>query len=211
MPRVPWAVPDWHNAGAACRLFPELDRPEVTDPNEYVEIAPGIREHKVIAKAFNAWHNSKPGSPEERAAKIICGGCPVRFDCALGALERGEPHGIWGGLDRKDRTELAVKHGFPKPAVLPDHGTPARRKKHGCTCRPCKDAHALSEQMRREKQARLRAELSAWNRPLLVLTVAYRAGGRVARPGQLLLPLDVPAVRGALPEAPSESALPAAA
>lgn len=181
LPRVPWRVPEWHDSGA-CNLFDELD-----------------------------WIEAKKNSPQALACKLICAACPVRFDCALGALERGEPHGIWGGLDRRDRTELAAKHGFPKPSVLPDHGTPARRKKHGCVCRPCRDAHALYEQMRREKQARLRAELNAWNRPLLVLTVAYRAGGRVARPGQLLLPLDVPAVRGALPEVPAEPALPVAA
>lgn len=212
LPRVPWHVPDWHNDGAACRLFPELDRPEVLDPDEFVEYAPGIREHKVVSKAFNAWHNAKPGSPEEHAAKLICAACPVRFDCALGALERGEPHGIWGGLDRNDRTEIAKKHGFPKPAVLPDHGTNARRVKHGCDCGPCKKAHALYEQMRREKHARRRAELQTWGKPLLVLTVPYKAGGRIARPGQLLLPLDVPAVRGAEREPQTdEAASPAAA
>jgi hypothetical protein len=66
---------------------------------------------------------------------------------------------MWGGLDRKDRTEIAKEYGFPVPAVLPDHGTNARRVKHGCDCRPCKDAHALYERERRER-ARLRRQLA---------------------------------------------------
>lgn len=210
LPRIPYNVPDWHENGA-CKLFPELDRPEVVDPEVFVEYAPGVREHKVISKAFNAWHNAKPGSDEEHVAKLICGGCPVRFDCALGALERGEPHGIWGGLDRKDRTELAAKHGFPKPSVLPDHGTNARRVKHGCDCGPCKKAHALYEQMRREKKAKLRAELQTWGKPLLVLTVPFKAGRRIAGPGQYVLPLDLPAPKGAEPETPAEGHLAVAA
>lgn len=177
LPRVPWRVPDWHET-AACRLFPELD-----------------------------WVEAKPDTPEAFACTIVCAVCPVRFACAEGALKRGEPHGIWGGLDRADRKIVAKEYGFPKPSVLPEHGTNARRVKHGCDCGPCKDAHALYE---RERRAKKRAK-AAWAGPLLVLTLPYRAGGRVARPGQLLLPLDVPAVRGAEPETPNEPALPMAA
>jgi hypothetical protein len=182
LPRVPWSVPDWHENGA-CQLFDELD-----------------------------WIEAKPKSPQALACKLICAACPVRFDCALGALERGEPHGIWGGLDRKDRTEIAAEHGYPKPAVLPEHGTNARRVKHGCECRPCKDAHALYERMRRERTTRLREALDAWSGPQLVLVVPFKAGGRIARPGQYLLPFDLPTPAGAEREQPpTEAALPAAA
>ena len=30
-------------------------------------------------------------------AKLICGPCPLRAECLVGALARREPHGVWGG------------------------------------------------------------------------------------------------------------------
>ena len=30
-------------------------------------------------------------------AKTLCATCPARLDCLNGALERGEPWGVWGG------------------------------------------------------------------------------------------------------------------
>ncbi|GLZ34872.1 hypothetical protein Lesp02_70590 [Lentzea sp. NBRC 105346] len=182
LPRIPWRVPDWH-ADSACRLFPELD-----------------------------WVEAKPGSAQAFACRIVCAACPVRWQCAEDALKRGEPHGISGGLDKQDRKALAREYGFPPPTVLPDHGTNARRVKHGCDCVPCKAAHALYE---RERRARKRAR-AVWSGPLLVLVVPYKAGrGRIARPGQLLLPLDLPTPAGAerepVSEPVSEPALPAAA
>jgi WhiB family redox-sensing transcriptional regulator len=39
-------------------------------------------------------------------AKAICRGCLVWAECATYALERGERHGVWGGmapLERKQR------------------------------------------------------------------------------------------------------------
>jgi len=37
-------------------------------------------------------------SPEDvEFAKSLCTTCPVRLDCLNGALERGEPWGVWGG------------------------------------------------------------------------------------------------------------------
>jgi WhiB family transcriptional regulator, redox-sensing transcriptional regulator len=36
--------------------------------------------------------------PEDlRLAKALCGHCPVRTACLAGALQRGEPWGVWGG------------------------------------------------------------------------------------------------------------------
>ena len=32
-----------------------------------------------------------------RLAKALCEHCPVRDACLAGALERGEPWGVWGG------------------------------------------------------------------------------------------------------------------
>lgn len=176
LPRVPWRVPSWHEEGSACRLFPDLD-----------------------------WIEARKGSPQELAAKIVCSVCPVRKECATGALERGEPFGIWGGLDRKDRKALALEYGYPAPSVLPEHGTNARRVKHGCDCRPCKSAHALYESERRWR-ARRKAGADVWLSPLLILTAPVRIGRRVLGRGQYLLPLDLPKPRQAQPE-PSALAL----
>jgi len=36
--------------------------------------------------------------PEDlRLAKAMCGHCPARTACLAGALQRGEPWGVWGG------------------------------------------------------------------------------------------------------------------
>jgi WhiB family redox-sensing transcriptional regulator len=37
-------------------------------------------------------------TPEDvRRAKELCGVCPIRSACFAGALQRGEPYGVWGG------------------------------------------------------------------------------------------------------------------
>ncbi|OZM69903.1 hypothetical protein CFN78_28175 [Amycolatopsis antarctica] len=48
--------------------------------------------------------------PSEREltlrAKRVCQGCPVRTDCLPEALDNGYDHGVWGGLDERERREL---------------------------------------------------------------------------------------------------------
>lgn len=39
-------------------------------------------------------------------AKGYCRTCPVMHECLEDALERGEPHGVWGGLDENERRAL---------------------------------------------------------------------------------------------------------
>lgn len=41
------------------------------------------------------WFAETPADVEH--AKSLCGTCPVRAACLAGALERGEPWGVWGG------------------------------------------------------------------------------------------------------------------
>ncbi|MDJ0419068.1 WhiB family transcriptional regulator [Rhodococcus opacus] len=49
----------------------------------------------------------------ERAARAICGPCPVRQDCASHALTYQE-HGVWGGTTESDRNnERRVLRGGP--------------------------------------------------------------------------------------------------
>jgi hypothetical protein len=166
--RLPREVPDWHNRGL-CREFPDLSW-----------VHPG---------AVDSW--DRPSAVERRAAeyacRLVCSACPVRLLCAVDALERREPNGIWGGLDRADRKAIAARYGFLPPGDPPAHGTNSRRVKWGCDCPECKAAHALYESMRRE---RVRLERDLWRTPL-ILGVAVRIGRRRVLPGQLLLPLPI--------------------
>ena len=41
------------------------------------------------------WFSELPADLE--LAKAYCAPCPIRGCCLAGALERGEPHGVWGG------------------------------------------------------------------------------------------------------------------
>lgn len=41
------------------------------------------------------WFAESPAQLEQ--AKSYCSGCPVRDACLAGALDRGEPWGVWGG------------------------------------------------------------------------------------------------------------------
>ena len=42
----------------------------------------------------------------ERQAKRICSTCLVKDECLAAALNVGEPHGVWGGLNERERAEL---------------------------------------------------------------------------------------------------------
>jgi WhiB family redox-sensing transcriptional regulator len=55
----------------------------------------------------------KPGRyhAREARAKAICVRCPVRLQCLGYALQAGEDHGIWGGLNEIERSRLGGKRG----------------------------------------------------------------------------------------------------
>ncbi|MFJ4469504.1 WhiB family transcriptional regulator [Streptomyces sp. NPDC089424] len=43
-------------------------------------------------------------------AKALCRSCPVQMRCRTDALNRGEEHGVWGGLDENElRAVRAVR------------------------------------------------------------------------------------------------------
>lgn len=48
-------------------------------------------------------------------AKELCADCPVQRDCLSAALQRGEPHGVWGGQILIDGAVVAVKRGPGRP------------------------------------------------------------------------------------------------
>lgn len=53
---------------------------------------------------IDLWHT--PGSRSEEAAKAICRRCDVVTTCRTWALNRPEPHGVWGAMSESER--LAV-------------------------------------------------------------------------------------------------------
>lgn len=156
VPRVPRSVPDWHDDGA-CRQFDELD-----------------------------WVEAKPGSAEALACRAICAACPVQLECAIGALERRERWGIWGGLDYADRKAIAPVYGYEQPGDPPEHGERARYVKWHCRCPDCKRAHAGYE-FERRRRAQLKvvaveqAPPAAVVRPVRLDLAAYRRRTRRRR------------------------------
>ncbi|MGC5615330.1 WhiB family transcriptional regulator [Georgenia sp. Z1491] len=48
-------------------------------------------------------------------AKSRCAPCPLREACLAGAVERGEPWGVWGGEVFVDGVVVAVKRGRGRP------------------------------------------------------------------------------------------------
>lgn len=53
----------------------------------------------------------------EAAAKAVCGGCPVKTQCAEHALRVREPYGVWGGLSEDDREAIYRRGRRPLPVA----------------------------------------------------------------------------------------------
>ena len=45
----------------------------------------------------------------DRAAKLVCAGCPVRLECADYAVRAREPYGVWGGLSEDEREVIFAR------------------------------------------------------------------------------------------------------
>jgi WhiB family transcriptional regulator, redox-sensing transcriptional regulator len=50
----------------------------------------------------------------EAKAKMICARCPIREQCLTYALRNSIKHGIWGGLNREERTRERRRRS-PRP------------------------------------------------------------------------------------------------
>jgi WhiB family redox-sensing transcriptional regulator len=48
-------------------------------------------------------------------AQLLCAGCPVAELCLAGAVERREPHGVWGGRIFVDGIVVSHKRGRGRP------------------------------------------------------------------------------------------------
>lgn len=60
------------------------------------------------------WFSELPDELEQ--AKARCQPCPVRASCLAGALERGEPYGVWGGEIFRQGAVIARKRPRGRPS-----------------------------------------------------------------------------------------------
>ncbi|MEU3855040.1 WhiB family transcriptional regulator [Streptomyces sp. NPDC029554] len=70
---------NWREAGACTREDPEL---------------------------FFPVGNTGPALLQIEEAKAACRRCPVLQTCAQWALDKGEPHGVWGGMSEDERRRI---------------------------------------------------------------------------------------------------------
>lgn len=96
-----------------------------------------------------------PDESERALGKPICMGCPVKDDCLDHALAEREYYGIWGGLGRHERRQVALERHIATPArprVTAPCGTEAGFKRHRRAgedaCRACLEANAAAKQQR---------------------------------------------------------------
>ncbi len=59
------------------------------------------------------WFAESPADLE--AAKRLCAECPLRAACLAGALDRGEPWGVWGGEIFQQGVVIARKRPRGRP------------------------------------------------------------------------------------------------
>jgi WhiB family redox-sensing transcriptional regulator len=85
-----------------------------------------------VAGTADMWFSDVPADVER--ARRSCMGCPLRRECLVGALERGETCGVWGG-------ELFLG-GLPVPAP----------KRNG---RPPKDAAVVEARLHQQMTRRI--------------------------------------------------------
>lgn len=80
-------------------------------------------------------------------AQAICATCPHREPCWRGAAERGERHGVWGGVHMAERAARAEppSEAPPEPTGV-KHGTGRYRK--GCRCEICREAASAYQRER---------------------------------------------------------------
>lgn len=65
------------------------------------------------AESADLFFAERPAELEQ--AKTLCAACPLREACLEGALERGEPWGVWGGEIFEAGHVIAVKRGRGRP------------------------------------------------------------------------------------------------
>lgn len=85
-----------------------------------------------VAHGPALWFAERAAELEQ--AKSLCGLCFLRKDCLAGAIQRGEPWGVWGGEILRDGLVVAEKRGRgrpPRPSVARSDGPGEPRRSDG--------------------------------------------------------------------------------
>ena len=100
------------------------------------------------AACAGAWDAFYPEAHEAvaqtREAKRICSVCPVRIDCLDYAFLNDERHGIWGGLDERERRMR--ERGMSQPDVDIDR-VAVERCVHGLLTEPKTARHDYKQRL----------------------------------------------------------------
>jgi Transcription factor WhiB len=81
-----------------------------------LRLAPAADPRKATWKDFALCREADPDAwfevDQRPEAIAICGRCPVQPQCRADAVERGEEHGVWGGVSF-DSVADVCSHGHP--------------------------------------------------------------------------------------------------
>lgn len=78
-----------------------------------------------------------PEGKDQKRARVVCNGCPVRKECLAEALDNRIEWGVWGGMTERERRQLlrqrpditdwrAVLLGAENPVDVAVRGFPTR-------------------------------------------------------------------------------------
>ena len=75
-----------------------------------------------------------PEAADQKRARSVCAGCPVRLECLAEALDNRIEWGVWGGMTERER-RLAAAAADRRPLVALSAGRPAARQRDEVTSR----------------------------------------------------------------------------
>ena len=97
--------------------LPRSGGPTPRRPRLPVAPAPARRTLPCRVEDPELWFAESPAQLEQ--AKSFCADCPVRTACLAGALDRGEPWGVWGGEIFERGVVIARKRPRGRPRKNP--------------------------------------------------------------------------------------------
>ena len=60
----------------------------------------------MLAKCRGMEDGLFPDAANQKRARLVCTGCPVRYECLAEALDNQIEWGVWGGMTERERRQL---------------------------------------------------------------------------------------------------------